>query len=102
MLLLLTTEQWPVMIYQCAGEYAWKNIASETALIDIDKLGQVFEFDNGTKQIRDHYDLYDPIKGRILGVADREINIKTTWDPADIQRWNKCQHQDTMGRGTHR
>ena len=28
------------------GEYAWKNIASETALIDIEKLGQVFEFDN--------------------------------------------------------
>ena len=33
-------------------------------------------------RVRDHYDLYDPIKGRILGVADREINIKTPWDPA--------------------
>ena len=64
------------------GEYAWKNIASETALIDIEKLGQVFEFSKGSKQIRDHYDLYDPIKGRILGIADREINIKTEWDPA--------------------
>jgi len=64
------------------GEYAWKNIASETALMDLDKLGQVFEFSKGAKQIRDHYDLYDPIQGRILGVADREINIKTTWDPA--------------------
>ena len=64
------------------GEYAWKNITTETPLIDINKLGQVFEFDNSTKQIRDYYDLYDPIKGRILGIADREINIKTTWDPA--------------------
>jgi len=64
------------------GEYAWKNIVKETALIDIDKLGKVFEFDNKNKQIRDHYELYDPIKGRILGIADREINIKTTWDPA--------------------
>ena len=64
------------------GEYAWKNIATETAMIDIDKLGKVFEFSNKTKQIRDHYELYDPIKGRILGVADREINIKTPWDPA--------------------
>ena len=26
--------------------------------------------------------MHDPVKGRILGVADREINIKTTWDPA--------------------
>jgi len=64
------------------GEYAWKNLVTETALIDTDKLGKVFEFNNRTKQIRDYYDLYDPIKGRILGVADREINIKTTWDPA--------------------
>ena len=64
------------------GEYAWNNIVTETALIDIEKLGKVFEFNKSTKQIRDHYELYDPIKGRILGLADREINIKTTWDPA--------------------
>ena len=64
------------------GEYAWNNIVTETHLMDIDKLGKVFEFDKQTKQIRDYYDLYDPIKGRILGVADREINIKTSWDPA--------------------
>jgi hypothetical protein len=63
-------------------EYAWKNIATETALVDTEKLGQVFDFDNKTKQIRDYYDLYDPVKGRILGVADREINIKSPWDPA--------------------
>ena len=64
------------------GEYAWKNLVTETALMDTDKLGKVFEFDNKSKQIRDYYDLYDPVKGRILGVADREINIKTAWDPA--------------------
>ena len=65
-----------------AGEYAWNNIASETTLIDINKLGQVFDFDSKTKQIRNYYDLYDPVKGRILGVADREINVKSAWDPA--------------------
>ncbi len=64
------------------GKYAWNNIVTETALMDTDKLGKVFEFDKKSKQIRDYYDLYDPIKGRILGVADREINIKTAWDPA--------------------
>jgi len=64
------------------NEYAWKNIATETALIDTDKLGKVFEFNKKTKQLQEYYDLYDPVKGRILGVADREINIKTTWDPA--------------------
>jgi len=64
------------------GEYAWKNLVTETALMDTEKLGKVFDFNKKTKQIRDYYDLYDPIKGRILGIADREINIKTAWDPA--------------------
>ncbi len=62
--------------------YSWKNLTTETALMDIDKLGQVFDFNNSTKEVRDYYDLYDPVKGRILGLADREIDIKTTWDPA--------------------
>ena len=71
-------------------EYAWKNVTTETALIDTGKLGQVFDFDNGTKEIRDYYDLYDPIKGRILGVADREINIKSPWDPAVYNTGDKA------------
>tara|TARA_A100001015_G_scaffold231170_1_gene261693 strand:+ start:210 stop:13220 length:13011 start_codon:yes stop_codon:yes gene_type:complete len=75
------------------GEYSWKNLVTETALIDIDKLGKVFEFDNSTKQLRDYYDLYDPVKGRILGVADREINIKTTWDPAIYNAGNTTNTQ---------
>ena len=65
-----------------AGEFAWKNITTEDTFMDTEKLGQVFEFNKGSKQIKDFYDLYDPVKGRILGVADREINIKTAWDPA--------------------
>jgi hypothetical protein len=65
-----------------AGEYAWKNLTTETELIDTEKLGKVFEFDSKTKQINDYYDLLDPVKGRIPGIADREIDYKTTWDPA--------------------
>ena len=65
------------------GQFAWKDLVKETALIDTGKLGQVFDFNTKSKQIRDYYDLYDPIKGRILGIADREINIKSPWDPAE-------------------
>ena len=64
------------------GQFAWKNITYETPLMDIEKSGQVFDFNNKSKQIRDYYDLYDPVKGRVLGIADREIDYKTTWDPA--------------------
>ena len=60
--------------------------------MDIEKLGKVFDFDNGSKQLRDYYQLYDPIKGRIPGLADREIKIKTPWDPAT---YNFGENADT-------
>ena len=71
-------------VFDCttAGEFAWKNIASETNFMDTNKLGTVFDFDSRNNSIRNYYELYDPVKGRIPGAADREINIKTTWDPA--------------------
>jgi hypothetical protein len=75
-----------------SGQYAWKNLVTETPLMDIEKLGKVFDFDNGSKQLRDYYQLYDPIKGRIPGLADREIKIKTPWDPAT---YNFGENADT-------
>jgi len=65
-----------------SGQYAWKNITTETDLMDISKLGQTFDFNIKSNEIRDYYELYDPVKGKIPGLADREINIKTSWDPA--------------------
>ena len=82
------------------GKYSWNNTVTETALIDLEKVGQVFEFDNRSKEIRDHYDLYDPIKGRILGIADREINIKTTWDPAQYNTGENANTKTPWGE-TH-
>ena len=62
--------------------YAWKTLVTETNLIDNNKIKSAFIFDRSTNQIVDYLDYYDPIKGRILGIADREINFKTEWDPA--------------------
>ena len=65
-----------------ANSYAWKELVSEKALIDNRKIKSAFIFDRSSNKIIDYIDYYDPIKGRILGVADREINYKTEWDPA--------------------
>lgn len=64
------------------GLYAWKELVSEKPLVDNRKIESSFIFDSSTNKIIDYLDYYDPIKGRILGVADREINYKTEWDPA--------------------
>jgi cyclophilin family peptidyl-prolyl cis-trans isomerase len=67
---------------KAAGSYAWRELVSETALIDDRKIESAFIFDSAVNKIIDYLDYYDPIKGRILGIADREINYKTEWDPA--------------------
>ena len=64
------------------GTYAWKPIVTEDNLIDERKITSAFVYNKAKSQLVDYLDLYDPIKGRILGLADREINIKSEWDPA--------------------
>jgi len=64
------------------GSYAWKKLVEEDNLIDERKINSAFIFNSADNKIIDYLDYYDPIKGRILGIADREINYKTEWDPA--------------------
>ena len=64
------------------GDYAWTALSTEENLIDEGRIDSVFVFDSAKNEIIDYLDYYDPVKGRILGVADREINYKTEWDPA--------------------
>jgi hypothetical protein len=65
-----------------AGTYAWKRSHVEEALVDNRKITSAFIFDRSKNSIIDYIDYYDPVKGRILGIADREIDYKTEWDPA--------------------
>ena len=67
---------------ETVGSYAWKNLVTEENLIDNRKIKSAFIFNKASNEIISYLDYYDPIKGRILGVADREINFKTEWDPA--------------------
>ena len=64
------------------GTYAWSMLVSEEPLVDDRKIMSAFVFDRSKNAIMDYIDYYDPIKGRILGIADREIDYKTEWDPA--------------------
>ena len=64
------------------NSYAWTALSTETNLVNDKKVDSSFIFDSANNEIIDYLDYYDPVKGRILGIADREINYKTEWDPA--------------------
>ena len=65
-----------------ADDYAWKELHTETDLVDNRKIVSAFTFNRATSKVLDYLDYYDPIKGRIFGIADKEINYKTIHDPA--------------------
>jgi len=79
------------------GSYSWKQLVKEQALIDNRKIKSAFVFNRNTNEVVDNLDYYDPIKGRILGIADREINFKSEWDPAV---YNVGQGQSTVDQRT--
>ncbi len=51
-------------------------------LVDITKINRVFSYDKVRNEVINYYDWVDPIKGKIPGIADENIDYKTMWDPA--------------------
>jgi len=51
-------------------------------LVDISKINRVFSYDKIKNEVVNYYDWIDPIKGKIPGIADENIDFKVQWDPA--------------------
>lgn len=54
----------------------------ETPLVDIDRINKAFLYNKSTNNILTYLDYIDPIKGKILGEAEQNIDYKSSWDPA--------------------
>ena len=54
----------------------------EEPSVDIDRINKVFLYNKDTNNIVTYLDYIDPIKGKIIGEAEQNIDYKTTWDPA--------------------
>ena len=54
----------------------------ETNLVDYRRINRVFSYDKIKNEKINDYDWIDPIKGKIPGQADENIDFKTVWDPA--------------------
>lgn len=54
----------------------------EPVLVDTDRINKVFLYNTETNKILSYLDFIDPIKGKIIGEAEQDINFKTAWDPA--------------------
>jgi len=64
---------------------SWNRLREATPLVDIDKFKKSFYYNTTTNTLIGNLDLYDPLKGRIPGIADQEIKYQTYYDPAVYQ-----------------
>lgn len=60
----------------------WNKLRTRDSKVDIDYINQGFLYNNKTQLIAADLDYYDPAKGKILGIADQDLDYKTIYDPA--------------------
>lgn len=60
----------------------WSKFREQSTLVDVTKIKTAFLYDTVSKRILQRLDCVDPLRGKILGVADKEIAFKTVYDPA--------------------
>ena len=65
-----------------SGKKGWTKLRTRSDVVDIDYINKVFLYDKNTQLIDTALDYLDPVKGKILGVVDQDIDYKTAYDPA--------------------
>ena len=60
----------------------WDVLRNEELKVDIDSIIKSYVYSVKTNNIIDSLDYIDPAKGKILGIAEQDINYKTDYDPA--------------------
>ena len=61
---------------------SWVTLRSEEPLVDITAIKRAVTIDDSTQQIQEYLDIIDPIKGKILGSVEEELQYITPYDPA--------------------
>ena len=61
---------------------AWQLLKQEEPKVDYSTIYRTFAYSAANQIIHTNFDIYDPAKGKILGLADQEIDYMTSYDPA--------------------
>ena len=60
----------------------WNLLRTQTDTVDISTVKRVALIDTFKEEVVDYLDLFDPLKGKIPGVAEQELKYKAAFDPA--------------------
>lgn len=60
----------------------WTVVSRQQPTVDINSVGGMYVYSNSNKVIQTRLDIYDPVKGKILGTAQADIDFISSFDPA--------------------
>ena len=63
-------------------KYPWDKISTQDDFVDTTYLKRITLIDTDQDQVIEYLDLYDPLKGKIPGIAEQELSFKLVSDPA--------------------
>jgi hypothetical protein len=61
---------------------SWKVLRNQPNLVDSQKIKSIKLIDSFKEEIIEYLDIFDPVKGKIIGLAEQELKYKSTFDPA--------------------
>jgi hypothetical protein len=68
------------------GKKGWAKLRTWNEKVDIDYINKAFIYDVTKQVIISNLDYIDPAKGKILGLADQDLDYKTAYDPATYNK----------------
>ena len=78
-------------------ESGWNLIRYKEPRVDIGAVKTSYIYNTVSQSIIDFFDYLDPIKGKLLGVVDQELDFKEEYDPAS---YNQATRIDTINNKT--
>jgi hypothetical protein len=67
---------------------SWNIIRQKEEKVDLESVNKIFVYDKNKQQILASFDHYDPLKGKILGIAEQELDYISSFDPARYNQAN--------------
>lgn len=61
---------------------SWKQVRHQPDTVNVSDIKRVVLIDSLKEQITDYLDIFDPLKGKIPGIAEQELKYKSAFDPA--------------------
>ena len=69
-------------LFETTGRRIWNRIREDGDRVDIDTLSRALIYSKKSNNILTNFDSIDPVKGKVLGIAEVNIDYKSAFDPA--------------------